>query len=91
MTPMLSLAMRKKVSAYNLSRQVFSYPTKSRLIRKVCDQFIISTLSNLKSEIKYFLKSHILQIVTFLIWLSIVSVFIWYKQAYDLTLEAMAI
>lgn len=81
MTPLLSLAMRQKVSAYSLSKQVFSYPTKSRLVRKVCDKFVIHTLSNFKQELKYTIKEYSLQIATFFIWLALISGFIYYKTS----------
>ena len=37
-------AMENKVSAYKLSKQVFAYPTKAELIKKVCDQFVLHTV-----------------------------------------------
>ncbi len=91
MTPLLSLAIRNKTSAYKLSRQVFSYPTKSRLVRKVCDKFVIHTLSNFKREFLYFLKEYSLQIITFIIWALIVTLFVVFKKTTGATIEEMSI
>lgn len=81
MMSILTSAIENKISAYKLSKQVFSYPTKSETIKKVCDQFVVETLSNIKKELKYFLKSNILQIITWIIWLSIISFYIIYKKS----------
>jgi pyruvate/2-oxoglutarate dehydrogenase complex dihydrolipoamide dehydrogenase (E3) component len=41
MLPVLSLAMENNISAFKLSKLIFSYPTKSELIKKVADSFVI--------------------------------------------------
>ena len=91
MIPVLNLAIRNKVSAYRLSSQIFSYPTKSELIKKISDKFVIYTLSNLKREILYFLKEYSLQIATFIIWAFIVTSFILFKKNTGATIEEMSI
>ena len=68
MLPVLTSAMSNNISAFKLSKQVFSYPTKSEIIKKVADKFVISTISNIKREAKYFFKDNVLQIITFIIW-----------------------
>ena len=64
MLPVLVSAMQNKTSGYKLSKTIFAYPTKAELIKKVCDQFVVSTLSNFKGEFKYFFKDNILQVLT---------------------------
>ncbi len=89
--PILTLAMHHKTSAYKLSSQIFSYPTKSELIKKICDRFVIKTLKNIKWEIWYFLKEYSLQIATFVIWLGIISTFFYYKNTSWASIEDMSI
>ena len=85
MLPVLTSAMENNISAYKLASQIFSYPTKSELIKRVADQFVIGTLSNIKWEIKYFFKSNILQIITWIIWLSIIFTYFYFKNLYNLS------
>jgi len=87
----LTSAMDNKVSAYKLSKTIFPYPTKSEIIKRVTTSYVTSTLWNLKNEIQFFLKSNILQICTAIIWISVIVLFIWYKNTYWLTVEQMAI
>ena len=91
MLPVLTSAMDNKISAYKLSKIIFAYPTKSEIIKKVCDSFVIHTISNFKEEIKHFFKTNILQIVTFLVWFFIVGAFLCYKSLNNLSLENIAI
>ena len=91
MLGMITNAMDNKISAYKLAATIQAYPTKSDLIKRVCDLFVVGTISNLKWEIKYFLKDNILQIVTAIIWTSIMSFFLWYKSSTGLTFEEMAL
>ena len=87
----MTIAMDHKVSAYKLASSIQAYPTKSDLIKRVCDRFVVGTVSNLRWEIKYFFKSNILQIGTAIIWISIMSFFLWYKSTTGLSLEEMAL
>jgi len=48
MLPILTSAMQNKLSAYKLSKQIYSYPTKSELIKRIADQFVVQTLTNIK-------------------------------------------
>lgn len=48
MLTLLTHAMDNKTSAYKLAKTVYPYPTKSDLIKRVCDQFVVGTLGNLK-------------------------------------------
>ena len=91
MLPVLTFAMSNNISAYKLSKQIFSYPTKSEVIKKVADKFVISTISNFKWEAKYFFKDNILQILTFIIWWTILYNFFSYKESSNLTFEQIAI
>jgi len=84
-------AIENKVSAYKLSSQIFAYPTKSELIKKVADKFVIWTLSNLKNEIKFCLKNNFLQIITIFIWLILIFIFFSYKIQNNLNIEEIAI
>ena len=85
MLPILVSAMANNISAYKLSKLVYSYPTKAELIKRVADQFVVGTISNIKAEIKYFLKDNLLQIITATIWLSIIYFYFHYKNLYNLT------
>ena len=85
MLPILTSAMQNKISAYKLSKLVFSYPTKAEIIKKVADSFVVSTLSNIKEEAKYLLKDNILQIITAIIWLSIIYFYFHFKSVNNLS------
>lgn len=91
MLPILTSAMDNKISAYKLASTIQPYPTKSDLIKRLCDQFVVGTLSNIKWEIRFFFQSYILQITTALIWAMIFSFFLWYKSFYNLSLEDIAL
>jgi len=85
MLPILTNAMQNNISAYKLSKIIFSYPTKSELIKRVADSFVVWTLSNIKWEILYFLKSNLLQIITWIIWIFIAFFYFYFKNLYNLT------
>jgi len=85
MLPILTSAMQNNISAYKLSRIIFSYPTKSELIKRVADSFVVWTLSNIKNEIKYFFKSNFPQIITWVIWLFIAFFYFYFKNLYNLS------
>ena len=85
MLPILTQAMQNNISAYKLSKLIYSYPTKAELIKKIADSFVVATLSNIKLEIKYLLKDNSLQIITAIIWLSIIYTYFYYKTLYNLT------
>ena len=85
MLPILVSAMQNNISAYKLSNLVYSYPTKAELIKRVADQFVVWTISNIKWEIKYFLKDNILQIVTGILWLSMIAWFFYTKSKLGLS------
>jgi len=63
--------MDNNISAYKFSSSIQAYPTKSDLLKRVADSFVIDTISNFKTELKYFLSSYALQIITGLIWISL--------------------
>jgi len=83
--PILTSAMQSNISAYKLSKLIYSYPTKAELIKKVADSFVIWTISNPKWEAKYFLKDNILQIITWAIWLTIIYSYFHYKNLHNLS------
>ncbi len=87
----ITLAMDNNISAYKLSNTIQAYPTKSDLLKRVCTDFTISTLSNYKEEIKYFFKSNILQILTWIIWISIIVWFFYYKISTNQSFEEIAL
>ncbi len=84
-------AMDNKISAYKLAATIQPYPTKSDLIKRVCDQFVVGTIGNITWELRYFFQSNILQIATSVIWLSIIGLFLWYKSSTGLSLEEIAL
>jgi len=85
MLPILTNAMQNNISAYKIAKIIYSYPTKSELIKKVCDSFVIWTLSNIKLEMKYFIKNNAPQIVTWVIWLLIAFFYFYFKNLYNLS------
>ncbi|MDP2090448.1 MAG: FAD-dependent oxidoreductase [Candidatus Gracilibacteria bacterium] len=85
MLPVLTSAMQNNISAYKLSKIIFTYPTKAELIKKVADNFVITTISNIKGEIRYLLKLHILQIITAIIWGGIIISYLYFKDKFSLT------
>lgn len=87
----ITLAMDNKISAYKFAKTIQAYPTKSDMLKRVSDAFVVETLSHIKREIKYFLSSNILQIITALIWISIILLFVWYKNTSWLSFEGMAL
>jgi hypothetical protein len=86
-----TLAMDQNISAYKLAKTIQAYPTKSDLIKRVCDQFVVGTISNLRKEIVFFLKDNILQIGTAILWAVIMIAFLSYKSTYGLSFEDMAL
>lgn len=91
MISQITIAMDNKISAFKLSKTIQAYPTKSDLIKRVCDRFVVKTLWNIKGELKYFLKDNILQIITAIIWIGIITFFLWFKSSNNLSLEDMAL
>lgn len=85
MLPLLTSAMQNNISGYKLASIVYSYPTKAELIKKVADKFVVWTVSNIKWEIKYFLKDNSLQIITWIIWLIFIFTYFYFKSSYNLT------
>ena len=88
--PVFVTAIDNWTSAYVLSKSVYAYPTKAELIKKVCDQFVVHTLSNIKWEIKYFFTKNKLQFLTAIIWITLIVVFFLYKNTNQLTVEEIA-
>lgn len=84
MLPILTSAMQNNISAYKISKIIFSYPTKAELIKKVADSFVVTTVSNIKWEIKYLINSYILQLITWVIWFSIIFSYLFFKSKYSL-------
>lgn len=91
MLPILTSAMDNRISAYALAKTIQPYPTKSDLIKRVCDAFVVGTISNIKTEIRYFFHSYFMQIITAIIWISIIGFFFWYKSTHNLSFEDMAL
>jgi pyruvate/2-oxoglutarate dehydrogenase complex dihydrolipoamide dehydrogenase (E3) component/uncharacterized membrane protein YdjX (TVP38/TMEM64 family) len=89
--PIFTLAMEKNISAYALAKMMFAYPTKAEVVKKVCDQFVLSTLKNIQQEMIWFLKKNILRYLPVFLWLCILGCFLVYKQMYHLTLEDIAL
>lgn len=87
----ITYAMDNKLSAYKLAKSIQAYPTKSDLIKRVADSFVVDTLSHAKREAVYFVKSNILQIMTALIWGSLISIFIWYKWSTGQSFEDISL
>lgn len=89
MLSILSSAMQNKTSAYKLAKVIYPYPTKAELIKRICDSYVVHTLTNIKSELFYFLKSYKIQIIIALLWWAILTTFITYKNATWLTVEQL--
>ncbi len=91
MLPMLTTAMDNNISAYKLASTIQPYPTKSDMIKRVLDSYVVWTLGNIKNELKFFLKNNALQIATAVIWLAIIISFFSYKSSAGLSFEQMAL
>ncbi len=88
--PLLSSAMQNNISGHKLAKLVYPYPTKAELVKRVCDKFVVHTLSNAKKEAVHFLKANKLQLLTALVWGTMLGSFIYYKSAYNLSVEDIA-
>jgi pyruvate/2-oxoglutarate dehydrogenase complex dihydrolipoamide dehydrogenase (E3) component/uncharacterized membrane protein YdjX (TVP38/TMEM64 family) len=91
MLPALVLAMQNDFSAYKLAKLIYPYPTKSDLIKRVADKFVVGTIRNIKGEIGYFLKANMLQIITAIIWFCLLFSFFTYKHLNYLSFEQIAL
>lgn len=91
MLPIITSAMNNKTSAYKLSNQIFTYPTRSEAIKKTADAFVVGTLGNIKKDITWFLKDNLLQILTATVWIVLVVLFLSYKSSNDLSVGDIAI
>ena len=76
----LTLAIDKKISLYALRSIMIPYPTRSDLIKRLSDMVVIATLRNLRAEIVIYIKKRIPILIGLTIWLSIIGVFIVYKN-----------
>lgn len=56
MISLLTLAMNKRVSLYQLANVVFPYPVLSEAIKKLADQFVFATLPKLPRELLTYLR-----------------------------------
>jgi dihydrolipoamide dehydrogenase len=56
MLSLLTYAVTKRISLYQLSALVFPYPVMSDAIKKIADQFVFATLPKLLQELLAFLK-----------------------------------
>jgi len=91
MLPILTSAMQNGISGYKLAGLVYPYPTKAELIKRVADKFVVSTITNIKWELKYYLKDNSLQIITALIWIVLIHSFFTYKAMNLLSVEQIAL
>jgi pyruvate/2-oxoglutarate dehydrogenase complex dihydrolipoamide dehydrogenase (E3) component/uncharacterized membrane protein YdjX (TVP38/TMEM64 family) len=81
----LAIAMQHRITAYGLSRTIFAYPTKSEIIKKVADKFVVGTLSNIRGETIYWIRKHAPQIIAGTLWISVITAFLLYKNIYNLS------
>lgn len=56
MISLLTLAVNRRVSLYQLANIVFPYPVLSEAIKKLSDQFVFATLPKLHQELPHFLR-----------------------------------
>ena len=80
MISILTLAIDKKISLYSLRSIMIPYPTRSDLIKRLSDTIVITTLRNLRAEIVTYIKKRVPILIGLTIWLSIIGVFIAYKN-----------
>jgi pyruvate/2-oxoglutarate dehydrogenase complex dihydrolipoamide dehydrogenase (E3) component len=48
---LLTYLIQHEVSAFKVTSQIFPYPVRSHLIKKICGQFVISTIQNRKNHL----------------------------------------
>lgn len=91
MLSVITSAMDNKTSAYKLSKTIFPYPTKSDLIKRVMGSYVVDTLWNFKNEVCFFMRTNLLQILTAIVWVLLITSFFWYKSSYELSFEDLAL
>ena len=53
--------------------------------------YVVDTLWNTKNELKFFIRTNLLQILTAIVWILLIVSFFWYKTTYGLSFEDMAL
>lgn len=80
MISVLTLALQEKISLYRLKEMIVPYPTRSDLVKRVADKIVISTLQNIKGDLKWYIAKRIPLIVGSCVWLSIIGIFVYFKS-----------
>lgn len=83
--------MQKNISAYTLSNMMFPYPTKSEVIKKVSDAFVIDTIKNVKAELSTFIKNHIFKFIPIITWGIFLIIIFFFKYHSGVSYESLAI
>jgi dihydrolipoamide dehydrogenase len=61
MISLLTLAVNKRISLYQLANIVFPYPVLSEAVKKLADQFVFATLPKLPQELLAYLRYRVMQ------------------------------
>lgn len=80
MIGLLTYAINNGVSAYSLANQIFQYPVKSHLIKKICQEFVVKTLRNIWWELQWWLRTHAFKIAAILFWSLLLWLFFIYQH-----------
>lgn len=87
----LASYMDNKISAFKASEQIFPYPTKGEIIKKIASEFTIYYLKNFKGIIFDLFKKNFVRLTSILIWIFLIIFFYYYKVKNGLSIEEIAI
>lgn len=70
---LLTYLVQHEVSAFKVTSQIFPYPVRSHLIKKICGQFVIQTIQNRRSHAQRWLKTNMFKIIAVSLWIAIIA------------------
>lgn len=63
-----TLAIDQKISMWKLRNTIFAYPVYGLIIKKAGDAFFATQLKDLKKDLFYLFKKHVLKVVVAIVW-----------------------
>jgi len=85
MLTLLTYLVQHEKRAYGVTSQIYQYPVRSHLIKKICGQYTIQTIQNIWSEIKRRLRTNSFKIIAWVFWLIILIAYFVIKSRLGLT------
>lgn len=77
----LTLAIDKKISMWNLRSVIYAYPTYALLIKKAGDSFFAQQIADLGKDLLNQFKKHVPKLIALIFW----SILVWYFQHYRIS------